>query len=145
MCSWTDGVNPACTLVVAYGRLHAVEDLALAIRFGVRFSDFCVPRYSARSFGDHSHSRLRRKSNGDGKASLLIVVSTVKIFGPWSCRILPSRQTLLWRSRLVAVHEAARVLQRLRVVVEAEASGSDATPVVIDFQPPSIATWLTLA
>ena len=44
--SCTDGVKPACTLVIAYGASMPWKILRLA-RFGMRFSDFCGRRGTA--------------------------------------------------------------------------------------------------
>ncbi len=135
---------PAWTLVISYGASIEWKILRFML-FGSRLRDFAVPRYSARSFAVHSHSRLLRKSNVSGKASLLMVVSTWKIFGPWSRSTLPRRQ-MLWCS-----WEWSRWPIRLRVCCRWWAvwwfarHWYEAKPVVIDFQPPSIATWLTLA
>src|SRR3954453_23618110 len=142
--SCTAGVKPACTLVVAYGASIEWNILRLA-RLGMRLRDFVTPMYVARSLAFHSHSRLRRKSNGAGNASVLIDVSTWKIFGPWSRRTLPIRQMLLcsalwsrWPIKLRVFWSDSGLWWKLR-------QRYDASPVMTDFQPPSIATWLTLA
>ncbi len=79
-----------------------------------------------------------------GNAWVLIVVSIWKIFGPWSRSTVPMRQ-MLWCS--------AEWCRSIRLRVFWSDSGLwwwlrqryDASPVVSDFHPPSIATWLTLA
>ena len=70
------------------------------MRAGVRFSAAEDATNLARSRAFHSHSRLPRKSNADGKVSLLTVVSIWKIFGPCFFMISPMRQLLLCSSLL---------------------------------------------
>ena len=62
--------------------------------------DFVVAKKVARSLAFHSHSRLDRKSNGDGNMSVFNVDSIWKTLGPWSRMTLPSRHTLLCNSLL---------------------------------------------
>ena len=69
-----------------------------ASRVGASDSDLAVPRYVARSFGVHSHSRLERKSNGCGNVSVFSVVSIWNTLTPESTSTLPIRQLLLCSS-----------------------------------------------
>ncbi len=113
-------------------------------RSGIFVNDFEVARNSARSRALHSHSRLARKLNVEGNASVLIVVSTWNTVGPLSRSTSPIRQ-MLWCS--------AEWWRSIRLFVFCSASGLwwwarhryEASPVTSDFHPPSIATWLTLA
>src|SRR4051794_26972033 len=57
---------------------------------GLRLADGA--REVARSRPVHSHSRLERKSNGEGNVSVLSVLSIWKIFTPASRMTLPMRQ-----------------------------------------------------
>ena len=93
-----------------------------ARRVGVRLSDLVVARNVARSLAFHSHSRLRqeveRRREHVGVQRRLDLEHLRAVIA----HHLAEPPHALVQLALVTVHQAAGVLQRLGVVVEAEAA-----------------------
>ena len=113
--------SPAWTLVIWCG--DSIEWRILrASRVGASDSDLAVPRYVARSFGDHSHSRLdeeveRRRERVGVQRGL-----DLEHLDAGVDEHLAHPPVALVQLRAVLVHEAVAGLHGRRVVVVAQAA-----------------------
>ena len=101
-----------------------------------------MPRNIAWSRSDHSHSRLVRKPYCDGNASLFSVVSIWKTL-TCSESTRPIRQALECSSDLCGSMNDFELIM-VCALWWWRSELYDASPIAVDFQPPSIATRLTL-